>query len=269
MFLSPVSTAVLALTLALSIASCAAEEPPAAPGAAVPVTEIPAAEVPIRRAIERHGMDVFDSAYVAFTFRDRDYSISRQGGSFAYTRTFSDSSDRQIEDVLTNAGLTRTVDDQGQVLSDSVRLAYSESVNSVRYFFMLPYGLLDPAAKFELLDEATIGASVYDRVRVTFREEGGGVDSDDVYHYFFNRESGLLDYLAYSFRVNDGGIRFREAINRREVGSVLVQDYNNYGTDGDDRDLSDIDRRFANGDLPLLSVIENTDIAIEVGPRGQ
>jgi hypothetical protein len=213
-------------------------------------------------------MESLDRLTATFVFRDRRYGIETEGGRFRYTRDFTDTLGRSIHDELTNAGLSRTTEGKLTALSVKDSLAYAESVNSVRYFFMLPYGLYDPAVNADLLPSTTIGGTPYDRVRVSFDEAGGGVDFDDIYHYFFNRETGELDYLAYSFSANDGGIRFRKAINKRRVKGVLLQDYINYGVNGRDRDLVDIDRRYENGELPELSRILSEQVRIDrVGGR--
>jgi hypothetical protein len=213
-------------------------------------------------------MQDLDRLALTFRFRDRDYGIETDGGRYRYTRSFRDSLGRSIRDELTNEGLSRMTDGQLVTLSTKDSLAFAESVNSVRYFFLLPYGLFDPAVRATALAPVTIRGEVYDRVRVTFTEAGGGTDYDDVYHYFFHQGTGELDYLAYSFSADEGGIRFREAINKRRVEGVLIQDYINYGTNGNDRDLSHIDRRFAAGELPELSRILSEDVRIDrVGDR--
>ncbi|MCP9235412.1 DUF6503 family protein [Lewinella sp. JB7] len=218
------------------------------------------ADAVIERAVRAHGLEDFGTTDVSFTFRERDYRITTDGGSFRYTRQFVDSTGNRIHDQLDNDGLRRTINDTAAVLSAKDSAAYARSVNSVRYFFMLPYGLRDPSVNTRLLDTLHIRDAVYDQVEVTFDAEGGGTDFDDVYRYFFNRETGELDFLAYTFEVNEGGLRFREAVNKRRIDGVLVQDYVNYGVDGEDRDIATVGRRFREGKLPRLSVIENTAV---------
>ncbi|NJB85231.1 hypothetical protein GGR26_000976 [Lewinella marina] len=249
------TTALLGLFLLLFLGTCGPANPNA-DSAATPDT----AEAVIQRAVDAHGVAHFDSVEVNFAFRDRQYGIVTDHGRYTYSRSFTDSLGRPVRDVLTNEGLQRFRNDSLLQLTAKDSAAYAASVNSVRYFFMLPYGLSDPAVQAELLDTVSLEGKVYDRVRVTFAAEGGGTDHDDVYHYFFNRETGELDYLAYTFEADKGGIRFREAINKRRIDGVLVQDYVNYGINGDDRNIDDIARRFAAGELPKLSVIENTAV---------
>ncbi|PPK86355.1 hypothetical protein CLV84_3281 [Neolewinella xylanilytica] len=217
----------------------------------------------LARAVRAHGMEGFDSVQIHFTFRERDYGIEQRNGRFTYTRTFADSLGNAVRDVLTNEGLVRYRNDSVQTLTSKDSAAYAASVNSVRYFFVLPYGLSDPAVQARLLDTATIAGRAYDRVRITFDEEGGGEDHEDVYHYFFNQVTGELDYLAYTFEADEGGIRFREAVNKRRVDGVLVQDYVNYGLDGDDRGIDRIAERFLAGELPELSRIQNAAVRIQ------
>jgi hypothetical protein len=93
-------------------------------------------------------------------------------------------------------------------------------------------------------------------------EDGGGVDFEDVYHYWFDTEDYSLDYLAYSFLVNDGGIRFRKAINRRKIDGVVFQDYENYKPKINTRALDSIGNLFNDGQLELLSLIENENIKL-------
>ncbi|MGB3801966.1 MAG: DUF6503 family protein, partial [Lewinella sp.] len=226
-------------------------------------SDVPSVTDVLSRAVSAHGMDGLDSSRMAFTFRDRDYTIEMDGGSFVYTRSFTDSLGRAVRDELTNDGLKRYRHDTLQSLTPKDSAAYASSVNSVRYFFLLPYGLYDPAVNAELLDTVEIRGQAYNQVRISFEEDGGGEDFDDVYRYFFSVENGELDFLAYTFEAEEGGIRFREAINKRRVNGVLIQDYINYGLDGDDREINNIAERYQEGELPELSRIENTSVRIE------
>ena len=221
----------------------------------------------IDRAIQAHGMENFGNGSASFTFRDRHYEIERSNGTYAYTRSFTDSLGRHTVDVLRNEGLQRFRGDSLIELSSKDSAAYASSVNSVQYFFSLPYGLNDPAVNASLLDSVHIEGAWYDRVRVTFDQAGGGTDFEDVYHYFFQRGSGELDYLAYTFEADGGGIRFRKAVNQQRLNGVLVQDYINYGLDGDDRDIDSIAARFGRGELPELSLIENRDVEVSQSGR--
>ncbi len=107
-------------------------------------------------------------------------------------------------------------------------LAAEESLNSVLYFALLPRPLSDAAVQPRHLGEATIGDEQYQVLDVTFGREGGGRDWQDRFVYWIHDERHTIDYLAYAFHVNGGGIRFREAFGARDVGGVRVQNYRNF-----------------------------------------
>jgi hypothetical protein len=64
-----------------------------------------------------------------------------------------------------------------------------------------------------------------------------------------------MDFFAYSYQTEGGGVRFRESINKVKVDGVIFQDYNNFkaelGTE-----LSNLPSMFENKELELLSKIE-------------
>ena len=72
----------------------------------------------------------------------------------------------------------------------------SNSVNSVHYFSVLPFGLNDKAVSKKLLSDITIKGVDYYTIQVTFSEDGGGDDFDDVFLYWVQKESFKLNYLA-------------------------------------------------------------------------
>ena len=97
--------------------------------------------------------------------------------------------------------------------------------------------------------------------RVTFDEEGGGEDFNDVFIYWMNKETNTMDFLAYQYFTEGGGIRFREAYNPREVGGFLFQDYNNFKpTTG--IELIDMDKAFEMGEMEQVSEIVLEDIKV-------
>ena len=69
-----------------------------------------------------------------------------------------------------------------------------------------------------------------------------------------------MDYLAYSFQVNGGGVRFREAYNPRTVGGIRFQDYVNYKHENKDFPVQQLDQAFLNKELKELSRIELKNI---------
>ena len=217
----------------------------------------------IAEAIERAGGEKYDQAEIEFKFRDKVYSSSRKDGEFEFTRTFSDSLG-EVKDVLNNRGFGRQREGQEVKLSDSLSGLYSESVNSVHYFVQLPYGLQDEAVKASLVGEDSIRGKSYYEIEVTFAQEGGGKDHEDVYMYWIEKEDFTVDYLAYRFFVNEGGIRFRVAENPRLVEGIRFVDYVNYKTNDLSTPLQKLDDLYVKDELIKVSDIRNEILKVEL-----
>jgi hypothetical protein len=132
----------------------------------------------------------------------------------------------------------------------------------VHYFTQLPLRLKDDAVQISNLGKEEIEDKTYHKLEVKFSEKGGGVDFEDIYIYWIDTEDYALDYLAYSFLVNGGGLRFRKAINRRTVNGVVFQDYENYKPKVKSNKLEEIGKMYENQELELLSLIENESIKL-------
>jgi hypothetical protein len=208
--------ALLSLTLLVALPAC---------------TSSPDAEAVIDRAIAAHGGEVLDRAVVEFDFRDAHFVVRRNGGRFRYERQWTDSTGQSVRDVLENDGVRRLRADEPVPLTEDERLQVETAVNSVVYFALLPYFLNDDAVQARYLGPATVNDAPYHEIEVTFRQDGGGRDWEDRFVYWFHRDRATMDYLAYSFHVNGGGTRFREAYNVRTVGGVRFADYRNYTSD--------------------------------------
>ncbi len=215
----------------------------------------------IDKSIKISGGENYAAHNISFLFRDRKYvSETKDGQKILKRITYLDSA--TITDVKTNSDFRRYVNDTLINLSDSIANRYASSVNSVHYFVRLPFGLNDGAVHKELIGEETIKEKNYYKIKVTFDENNGGEDFEDVYMYWFNKETLKPDYLAYNFHVNGGGQRFREAYNERYVNGIRFVDYNNYKSETKENPISNTGKQFEKNDLELLSKIEIT--AIEV-----
>ena len=144
-------------------------------------------------------------------------------------------------------------------MTEKKKRAYSNSVNSVHYFAFLPSFLNDAAVHKTYVGETTIKGKAYYKIRVTFDQEGGGDDHDDVYMYWIDKEDYSMDYLAYSFHVNGGGVRFRSAYNARNVEGITFQDYVNYKHDKE-TPVENLDALYEEDKLIELSRIELKNI---------
>ena len=217
----------------------------------------------VDKTIEVSGGEKYLNAVIDFDFRDKHYRSVREDGKFQYERQFQDSIGI-IKDVLNNDGFQRYVNDALAEIPDSMAVKYTSSVNSVHYFALLPYGLNDAAVNKSSLGEVSIKDKSYHKIKVTFSQEGGGEDYEDVFIYWINTETFKVDYLAYSYIEDDGvGIRFREAYNERIVNSIRFVDYNNYKSEDATMDLLDLDKAFESGNLKLLSKIELKNIVVK------
>ncbi|AHM58539.1 hypothetical protein D770_01325 [Flammeovirgaceae bacterium 311] len=216
----------------------------------------------VDNAIETHGGKRYERSSISFDFRNRHYTYARNGGAYTYTREFTDSTGR-VNDVLDNEGFSRLINGEMVSLPDERKTAFSNSVNSVIYFAMLPYGLNDPAVQKEYTGETEIAGRRYHVVRVTFRQEGGGPDYEDQYLYWFDSETNKMDYLAYSYHTEGGGVRFRKAINPRRLGGILFQDYINYKPKNKGVALEELEELYKKEKLEVLSVIELENIEVK------
>ncbi|MEP2237582.1 MAG: DUF6503 family protein [Maribacter sp.] len=216
------------------------------------------AEAIIQNAIQAHGGTAYDAANYEFVFRNKIYKFNNANG-FSYQVNFKDSIGNRIQDDLSNGSFIRTVNDKVVNLSKKDIAVHSNALNSVIYFATLPHKLNDTAVHKELVGKTVIKDEDYDVVRVTFGKEGGGTDHDDIFMYWINKQSHYVDYLAYSYSVNDGGVRFRSSYHPRTIDGIRFQDYINWaapvGTP-----LKDLPAIFEKNELKELSRIETEKV---------
>ena len=220
--------------------------------------ELKDASVIVEKSIEVSGGNLIKNSNIEFDFRDKHYFAKRSSSGFTLARV-SDS----VVDLLSNKGFERVINDRVVKLSDSMIPKYSASVNSVHYFSVLRYGLDGDAVNKSYLGTSKLANKEYYKIKVSFSEEGGGEDFEDVFIYWINTETFKVDYLAYSYNEDDGlGLRFREAYNERYIKGIRFVDYNNYKPTNDDVSLENIDNLFETGALSLLSKIELKNIVV-------
>jgi hypothetical protein len=215
----------------------------------------------IDQSIAVYGGKLFESVRIDFDFRERHYSSTRNGGSYTYTRAFNDTSG-QVLDVLNNEGLIRFINGDTARITEERRQAYTNSFNSVIYFALLPYGLNDAAVHKSYVGERKIKGKKYDEIKITFDQEGGGPDHEDEFLYWIEKETKQLDYLAYTYLSDGGGVRFREAVRPRIIEGIRFQDYINYKPADSKTPLNEMLALYENGTLSKLSEInlENVEV---------
>jgi hypothetical protein len=208
----------------------------------------------IDRSIGVHGGSSYLQSEITFTFRDIDYLARRENGLFSYERRFTDD-EGEIHDVLNNDGFTRKINGEKVSLDEEWSGRYQRSVNAVIYFALLPYPLNDPAVRKRYLGMEMIKDQEYHKIEVTFESDGGGKDYEDIFVYWIHPEHYTMDYLAYEFFTDEGGIRFREALNPREVGGIRFADYNNYRPLSLTDSVYEMGTAFNEGRLEMVSFI--------------
>lgn len=217
----------------------------------------------VDKSIEYSGLDNLKKSTITFNFRDKSYKAIRDNGNFILNRTFVKDSAAYL-DVLSNNGFKRIINGKEIELSEKDQKRFGNSVNSVHYFSVLPLGLNDKAVHKKVLPSVMINGLHYYKIQVTFSEEDGGEDFDDVFIYWVRKDTFQLDYLAYSYHTNGGGARFRELKEQCVRNGVRFVDYINYKPQNKNIDFYAIDKLFEEGKLKKVSEIVLEDIKVEL-----
>ncbi|NND06617.1 MAG: hypothetical protein HKN87_09570 [Saprospiraceae bacterium] len=213
-------------------------------------------------AILAAGGSKYENIELSFDFREHRYTASRSEGAFEYTRLGVDSLGREVRDVLNNQGLFRYIGGALTEIAAEDSIAYANSVNSVIYFALLPYFLNDPAAIKTYLGKMQIEGNLYHKIKVVFKQEGGGKDYQDEFVYWFNDQDFGMDYLAYNYLTEGGGSRFRQAFNVRRVAGIRFADFYNLKPSVATRDIQIFDSLLLNSGLEKLSEIRTENIKV-------
>jgi hypothetical protein len=225
-------------------------------------TEDPNAQQIVDKAIDLAGGTNYENFEMTFDFRDKQYLINKDNGLFKFERHFKDSIGSYV-DIVNNDGFMRYINKKRIEVADSMATRYTSSINSVQYFVLLPSGLNDAAVNKEYLMQETIKKKQYHKIRVTFNQEGGGEDFEDVFVYWIDVQTHKADYIAYSYNESDGiGMRFREAYNERNVNGIRIVDYNNYKSEAQNVLVEDLGNLFESNSLKLLSKIETENVEV-------
>ena len=249
------------MSLVLLLASCSGEIVTEKPITNLQNETLDAAIEIIAKMREAHGVKNIDGKEITFSFRDKVYSRYSLNNQYGYSRSALNEEGKMVIDSWREDDFKRTINNFEVQITDKEENAYKNSINSVFYFALLPLSLSDPAVNVELIGDSKLKGKKYTKLRVTFDEEGGGEDFNDVFIYWMNKETNTMDFLAYQYFTEGGGIRFREAYNPREVGGFLFQDYNNFKpTTG--IELIDMDKAFEMGEMEQVSEIVLEDIKV-------
>lgn len=229
--------------------------------------ETPTAQEIIDNAIDVAGGDIISNASIHFKFREYYYRATRENGLRTFERCTDAACEAQRDVIKRNGDFVRFRESIKQNIPDSMSTKYASSVNSVHYFSVLPYGLNDKAVLKTYDGETIIHKEPYYKIKVTFKQDGGGEDFQDEYMYWIHKKTYTVDYLAYNYKVNEGGTRFRAAYNERVINGVRIVDYKNYKPEEQFPPLTELGSLYENEKLELLSKIELEDVTIAVCPN--
>tara|TARA_B000000532_G_scaffold96530_1_gene77392 strand:+ start:402 stop:1133 length:732 start_codon:yes stop_codon:yes gene_type:complete len=215
----------------------------------------------INKSIKAHGWDQDDFSIV-FDFRDYQYELKRKNKFYSFQRT-TKKEGNVVKDLMSSKKkLKRFINDKSVELSDSMTNVFSNSLNSVMYFFQLPRPLKDQAVITKYLGMAKIFNEKYWTIKVTFKENGGGKDYQDEFRYWININNGQIDYLAYNYLTEGGGTRFRQAVNKQLNQGFIFQDYINFKPNVKFVSLDSLPILFEAGNLIKVSNIKNKNIRV-------
>ena len=215
----------------------------------------------INKSIKAHGWDQDDFSIV-FDFRDYQYELKRKNKFYSFQRT-TKKEGNVVKDLMSSKKkLKRFINDKSVELSDSMTNVFSNSLNSVMYFFQLPRPLKDQAVITKYLGLAKIFNEKYWTIKVTFKENGGGKDYQDEFRYWININNGQIDYLAYNYLTEGGGTRFRQAVNKQLNQGFIFQDYINFKPNVKFVSLDSLPILFEAGNLIKVSSIKNKNIRV-------
>lgn len=225
------------------------------------------AEKIVDASIEAHGGKNFEDSKIEFDFRSIHYTIFKSPTAYEYIREFTDSTGT-VRDVLNNSGFIREVNGvKIDTLLEERIGAFSRSINSVAYFAFLPYGLNDAAAVKTYLGESEIKGEKYHLIQVTFVPEGGGEHYEDVFLYWIGVDDFYLDYMAYDYHTDGGGVRMREVSGVSEVGGIRFQNYLNLKPEDKNTPVAKMQELYISGKLEVLSAIDLENIQVAPIPN--
>ena len=212
----------------------------------------------LNESIKAHGGELYNTAEYSFVFRGNTYQFANDGSDYTYTKK-TVKGDTTIFDVLNNGLFTRAINGEEIELTEKQIAGGTGAINSVIYFATLPYKLQDKAVNTKYVDSIVIKDKNYDVLEITFAQDGGGEDHDDEYYYWINKDTKKIDYFAYNYSVNEGGVRFRSAYNTRVVDGITFQDYVNYKAEVG-TPLKDLPGLYEAGKLTELSKIDTENV---------
>ncbi len=196
----------------------------------------------VDRAIEHHGGEIYRHSETELDLCSKSgcfHVVARvDGDRFAYVVS-GKSGGARLEVRSTNDALEVSRNGEPLAVEPAKQRQYRDWAMARVYFCFLPFRLGDPSVIQQDLGLVDWQGRRLHKVKVTF-EPGTSTDSGDEYVYWFDPESARLEYFAYSYDDNGGGLRFRRNLRHRRAGGLLFFDQENYGVDGGGADGPDL-----------------------------
>lgn len=214
----------------------------------------------IKKANIAHGTASLDQSSFRFNFREYTYGLTSKKYTKSYSRTKATTKGLLTDTLYNGKDFQRWINGKSIIVSDSLQQLYKESINAVLYFVQIPQVLNDAAAQSSYLGEVTILGEPYISLKVTFKQEGGGVDYQDEYRYWIHQKTHLIDFLAYRYYSDKGGTRFRKVSHRNRIEGMIFQDYENFSPSTPFPPLDSIANLYIKGKLKKVSDIQQQEI---------
>ncbi|MEM7585700.1 MAG: DUF6503 family protein [Acidobacteriota bacterium] len=219
----------------------------------------------VDRAIAFHGGDLYTSRATRLDLCSKSgcfqVDAAMDGDRFDY-RVRRETEETRLEVRSTNETL-EVWRDGVQVEIEAARAqGYRDWAMARVYFCFLPFRLNDPSVLKQDLGLVEWQGRKLHKVKVTF-DAGSSTDASDEYVYWFDPESARLEYFAYSYDDNGGGLRFRRAVNHRRVGGILFFDQENLGSEDAELSVDALDAEVVHDRLRQISTVRLENIRVE------
>ncbi len=221
----------------------------------------------VDRAIEQHGGELYRHSETELDLCSKSgcFQVTARidGDQWAYTIS-GKSGDSQLRVHSAHDALIVQRDGAEEAVAADPQRFHDWAMARV-YFCFLPFRLNDPSVFKQDLGLVDWDGRRLHQVKVTF-QAGTSTDAGDEYMYWFDPETARLEYLAYSYDDNGGGLRFRRAVRHRRVGGVLFFDQENHGIDGPGLSVDAIDADFVRDSMRHVSTVRLEGIEVRAVP---
>ncbi len=211
----------------------------------------------VDRAIAYHGGDAYQTSRTELDLCSKSgcfHLVAEvDGGRFDY-RVSRETAESAIEVRSTNDTLEVVRDGANVDVEAAKAQSYRDWAMARVYFCFLPFRLNDPSVIQQDLGLVDWDGRKLHKVKVTF-EADSSTDASDEFMYWFDPDTARLEFFAYSYDNNGGGLRFRRAVHHRRIGGILFFDQENLGTEDADISVDDLDAAVVRDRLRHISTV--------------